>query len=89
MESYKNAVIPHGVNKQKTAMIMDMETACTFPSGKHVMPHCKGLLLCCSKCPSLVIQVEEYNWADKNMCPIISFHVYRFISLFKVHGRHS
>ena len=54
-ETYKNAVTPHGIHKNKTVPEIAMATILTFTYNQHVTPHWKYVLCCCGKCTIIVI----------------------------------
>ena len=79
-------MILYSIYLQKTAIDMSMETVCILPFDRHDMNHCKCLLQCCIKCPSMVVTVLDYTIAVKNTSPTIKFHFYLLLSHCTVHG---
>ena len=63
-----------------------MAKMCTFPSQHRGIPHWKCALLCCDKCPGIIIPCQETNKDATNTCSSISFFVYRNLSCCAVHG---
>ena len=47
----------------------------------------KCALLCCDKCPIIIIISQEANKYTTNTCPTIRFHVYLNVSCCTLHGR--
>ena len=86
-ETYKNAVQPHGYHIYNTAADMAMSTKLNCTYKHHGIPHCKYVLHCCDKCPSIFLPSQEANKDTTNTCPTITFHVYLNISRCTLNGR--
>ena len=87
-ETYKNSVRPCGVHIYTKASEMATAKISPFPYLYHTIPHCKYLLRCCDKCPSMFIPSQEENIDTTNTCPTIHFmstemhHVVYFMADF-------
>ena len=86
-ETYKNSVELHGCHIHCAAVDMSMATMCHCPSQHHGLQNCKCELICCKKCPILIIPSLETNKDATNMCSTIHFHVYRNVSRCTMHGQ--
>ena len=84
-EKYKNPMKPHCFLIHCTSEDIAMEIMCTCPSQHHGLPHCKCVLHCCKKFPSLSIPHMDKNKDATNMCSTINFHVYRNVSRCYIH----
>ena len=86
-EMNNNTVRPHGCHIYITATDMDTATIFPCPYTHHGPLQWKCVLLCCDKCPIIVILMQAPNKDATNMCPKIHFYVYRNLSPCTVHGR--
>ena len=86
-ETYTNSVGPHGFHIHNTAAYMAMATMCTSPSAHHALPHCKCVLCCCGKCPSMVIPSQEGYIDTTKTFPTLCSHIYKNVSCFTLNGR--
>ena len=66
---------------------MPISTICPCTQQQHGPPHCKCVLHCCNKCPSLSITCLETNKYSKNMCSQKRFCVYINVSRCTMHGQ--
>ena len=85
-ETYNNAVRTHGFHIYNTAADMAMSNMCPCNYKHHGLPHWKCVLMCCNKCPSIVLTSQEAIEDTTNTCPTIRFHVYRNVLNFTLHG---
>ena len=73
LETYNNAVMPHGHHVHKTPVAMAMTLMFPFTPNQNSLHHCKCVFWCCFNCPSIVIRGQEYSEDDTNMCSKIFF----------------
>ena len=52
-ETYKNTVTPHGRHVYAKAYYMAKATMCSYSNSDNALSHCKCVLRCCAKCPSI------------------------------------
>ena len=77
--------MPHGWNIYEAEAEMAMSKIFNCPYDQHDFTHEKCVLRCCDKYTSIVINGQESNMDDTNICTKISFNVYRGVSLCTVH----
>ena len=87
IETYLNTMILNVSHLQKTSTDTAMAKMCPFTSDRHDLTHCKCVLKCCEKIPSLIIHVEEYTSAETSKYQNICFRVYILLLLCTVHVR--
>ena len=87
-EIYKNYVWPHGCHIYNTVAYMAMTTMCTYTSKHHGLPHCKCVLCCCDKWPSIVQPSQEANKDITNTLSKIYFHFHRNFSCCTLRSQH-
>ena len=66
---------------------MENSTMCVYPRSDHTLPHCKCVMRCCDKCPSVNLPDQETDDQYTDTSPSISFHVYNLISRYSTYGR--
>ena len=66
---------------------MEKAKMCAYSQLDHVLPHCKCVLLCCAKFPSITIPDQETYDQYPNTSPSIRFHIYHLIARCTKHGR--
>ena len=86
-ETYKNTVMPHGCHIYAKASDMAKSKMCAYPQSDHALPHCKCVLRCYVKCPSINIPDQETDDHYSNTSPSIRFHIYHLIPRCTTHGR--
>ena len=57
--TYKNTVMPHGRHIYIKASDMEKVTICTYPRSDHALPHCKCVIRCFAKYPSINLADQE------------------------------
>ena len=77
----------HGRNIYSKAYDMEKEIMCAYSQSDHVLPHCKCVLKCCAKFPSIDLPDQETDDQYPNTSPSISFHIYHMITRCTKHGR--
>ena len=77
----------HGHHIYAKAYDTEKETMCAYPQSYHVLTHCKFVLQCCAKCPSVNFPDQEIDAHYLNTSPSIHFHVYHIISRCITHVR--
>ena len=87
-ETDKNSVKRHVCHIHCTAADMNMAKMCPYPSQHHGLPHWKCVLLCCNKCPSLIIHLLDTNKDATNKRLTIHFHLYINVSHCTMNGQH-
>ena len=68
-------------------MIWQKETMCAYTHSYHALPHCKCVLRCCSKCPSVDLSDQEIADHYPDTSPSIRSHIYHIIARCITHGR--
>ena len=86
-ETYKNMFMTHGHHIYTKAPDMEKATMCAYTQSYHALPHCKCVMQCCAKFPSINIPDQETDDQYSNTSPSISFHIYHIIARCKTHGR--
>ena len=77
----------HGRHIYAKAYDMAKETMCVYPQSDDALPHCKCVLQCCAKFPSLNITDQETDDQYPNPSPSIRFHIYHLTARCEAHGR--
>ena len=62
-------------------------TMCAYPQSDHALPHCKCILQCYAKCPSINLPFQEIYDQYSNTSLSIRFHVYHIIARCTEHER--
>ena len=86
-ETYKNSVMPHDHHIYATASDIYLAKICAYSLSQYALPHWKCLLCFCYNLPHIDLPVQESDRHNFNTSPSISFHIYRLILCFIVHGR--
>ena len=86
-ETYKNTVMPHGRHIYAKAYDMAKSKVFAYSHSYHELPHCKYVLRCCAKCPSINLPDQETDYQYPDTSPSIRFHIYHLIARCKKHGR--
>ena len=77
----------HGRHIYAKAYDMAKATMCAYPQSDHALPHWKGVLRCCAKCPSVNINDRETDYKYSNTSNSISFQIYHIIGRCTTHVR--
>ena len=86
-ETHKNTVMPYGHHIYAKEYDMSKPKMCAYSQSDHALPHCKCVLRCCAKCPSINIPDQETYDQYPDTSPSISFHIYCLIGQCTKHGR--
>ena len=79
--------MPHGHHIYAKSYYMAKETMCECSQSYHELPHCKCVLRCCEKCPSINLPDQETNDQYPHTSPSICFHIYHIIACCTKHVR--
>ena len=79
--------MPHGRHIYAKAYDMAKAKMCAYSQSDHALPHCKCVLRCCAKCPSINLTDQETDDQYPDTIPSIRFHVYNLIEHCTKHGR--
>ena len=79
--------MPHGRHIYAKAYGTERATMCAYSHSYQELPHWKGVLRCCSKCPSINLPDQETDDQYPGTSPSISFHIYHLIARCTKHGR--
>ena len=60
---------------------------CAYSQSDHVLPHCKCVMRCCAKCPSINIPDQKTDDQYPDTRDSIRFHIYRIIARCTKHFR--
>ena len=60
---------------------------CAYPKSDHALPHCKCVIQCCAKCPSVNLPNQKTDDQYYDTSPSIHFHDCRLIARCSTHGR--
>ena len=75
--------MPHGRHICAKSYDMAKVTMCSYPQSDHTLPHCKYVLQCCAKFPSVNLPDQETDYRSPNTSPSIIFLIARCTQ----HGR--
>ena len=80
-------VMPHGRRNYSKASDMSKANMFPYPQLDHVLPHCKCVMKCCSKCSRVNLPYQEIDDQYNDTRPSICFHIYHLIASCSTHGR--
>ena len=73
----------HGRHIYAKAYDVAKATMCAYPQSYHVLTHCKCVLQCCAKYPSINISEQETDDQYPDTSPSNNFHIYHKIAVVK------
>ena len=62
---------------------------CAYPQSDRLLPHCKCVLRCCAKFPSVNLPVQEIYDQYSKTSTSIRFHIYHIIAFCTTHEKSS
>ena len=80
-------VMPHGHHIYAKSSDTAKATTSAYPYTDDSLPHCKYVMKCCPKCPSINLPDQETDDQYYDTSPSISFHIYHLIVCCSTHGR--
>ena len=79
--------MPHGRHIYAKSYYMEKSTMCAYSQSYHSLPHCKFVLRCCARCPSINLPDQETDDQYPDTSPSICLHVYHLIVRCTKHGK--
>ena len=74
--------MPHGRHIYAKASDMANAKMCVYTQSDHALPHCKCVMWCCAKFPSINIPDQETYYQYSDTIPPIYFLIYHIIARF-------
>ena len=79
--------MPHGRHIYAKEYDMAKATICSYSQSYHALPHCKFVLQCCARFPSINLPDQEIDDQYPDTSPSIHFRIYCLIARCTKHGR--
>ena len=80
-------VMPHGSHIYSKSSDTEKATTCAYLQPDHELPHWKGVIRCCDKCPSVNLPKQKTDDQYSDTSTSIRFHIYHLIARCKTNGK--